>query len=80
MVWLEHPGKYVVCETTAAISTHLRLRELSPLKYGGGLTINTLCGRQAAWDTKIPVECVRCRECIAAAGGPAGRAEQDHGT
>jgi hypothetical protein len=54
---------YVVCETTAAITTHLRQRSLSPLKYSGGLNIKTLCGMDAAWDTKQPVDSVRCRKC-----------------
>jgi hypothetical protein len=63
---------YVVCETYAAITTHLRELKLSPLKYSGGLSIKTLCGMDAAWDTKLPVETVRCSGCVRAANARQG--------
>jgi hypothetical protein len=64
----ETPGEYVVSESTAAITTHLRRLVDSPIKYGGGLNIRSLCGSHLAWDTKIPVSMARCRVCRDLAG------------
>lgn len=58
-------SKYVVCETMAAITLHLRLRADGEIRYVGGLKVKTLCGMQAAWDTKHAVEDARCTRCIA---------------
>jgi hypothetical protein len=56
----------IVCETNAAITTHLRvLDERGPL-YRGGVNRDTLCGMRASWDTRIPIAAVRCRDCIEA--------------
>ena len=63
---------YVVCESTAAITTHLR--ELgsnndNPVKYAGHWPRpKALCGTEISWDTKLPIETVRCRTCRDRAG------------
>lgn len=61
----EDLNPYVVCEHWVGITTHLRLRSLSPLKYGGGLKVQSLCGLDMTWDTKQPVSSARCGHCIA---------------
>lgn len=60
----------VVCESVAAIVFHLRTYEdPSELKFGGHAPPRplSLCEREIAWDTKIPVRytavtCKTCRE------------------
>lgn len=57
----------VVCETTVAITLHLR--ELQPDEapcYTGRLRddATTLCGAVVGWDTRIPIGCERCQRCI----------------
>jgi len=58
--------KLVVCETNAAVALHLReVTEDHPLNYGGHpwRKVKTLCGHDAAWDTKIPVGDATCNGC-----------------
>lgn len=57
------------CETTAAITVHLRdMGEDEPLHLSGFVTRPVaLCGALIAWDTLIPVDGARCSECIAIA-------------
>jgi hypothetical protein len=66
----EPASLYVVCETHAAVTTHLRRLEGWPVRYGGHYNgPTTLCGhRLGGWDTRIPVPHVRCRVCRNAAG------------
>jgi hypothetical protein len=58
--------RLVVCETTAAITLHLR--ELAPDEapcFTGRLReVFTLCGSMVGWDTRIPLGRERCRTCI----------------
>lgn len=60
---------YIVCETTAAIVTHLRRLADAPVRlsghHGGP---KTLCGKTTAWDTQHPVTSASCRNCRLAAG------------
>jgi len=60
-------NRLVVCETVAAIVTHLR--ELQPGEepcYSGRRRADakTLCGMTVGWDTRIPVGEETCRRCI----------------
>lgn len=56
----------VVCESTAAITTHLRdTTDIAP-SYGGHREQPlALCGVKIAWDTRLPIESARCTACIA---------------
>lgn len=59
----------VICETTAAITLHLReVTQESPVMLSGsnGKTF-TLCGAKSGWDTQIPLGNERCRKCIGVA-------------
>jgi hypothetical protein len=60
-------SEYVVCETTAAITTHIRRVDAQhPVKYEGaryGYPPAALCGAKTAWDTKLPLESARCTSC-----------------
>lgn len=61
-------SKLVVCETTAAITTHLReLRDGEEPNYHGHKhpQPQTLCGWRVGWDMKIPVGQEECMKCIA---------------
>ena len=71
----------VVCETVAAITTHLRrVTPGHPVRLSGRPSPQplTLCGNKAAWDTRIPVRRqdrggsvdVGCRDCMLAWRGP----------
>lgn len=72
-------GNLVICETVAAITTHLRrVTPEHPVRLGGHPSPKplTLCGRDVGWDTQIPVrgpdgavEC-GCRRCLRAWRGP----------
>lgn len=58
----------IVCETTAAITTHLRVIGDTPPSYTGfAKRPSTLCGAEVGWDTKAPIESARCRSCRAKA-------------
>lgn len=58
---------YIVCETTAAITTHARPlgEDDRPASYTGHRSPQpaALCGVIIAWDTKLPVAAVRCLRC-----------------
>lgn len=55
---------YVVCESVAAITTHLRKVGDTPISLSGfAKRPRALCGTEVAWDTRSPVEFARCREC-----------------
>jgi len=63
-------GTYIVCETIAAITSHVRLvDESTPPRLGGHIhdrgPVLALCGRKIAWDTRLPLFAVRCAECVA---------------
>lgn len=63
------PLSIVVCESTAAIVTHLRkVTDQTPINLGGHPAPFplTLCGTQARWDTKLPLASVTCSKCRAA--------------
>jgi hypothetical protein len=49
--------RYVLCETSAAISVHVR----------NGERENTICGMEHAWDINLPVsnEDITCKPCRA---------------
>jgi hypothetical protein len=58
---------YVACETYPAYSDHVRDIAFAPINLGGHVHKPlTLCGREAAWDTRIPVTSVACPKCKAA--------------
>jgi hypothetical protein len=60
--------KLVVCESIAAITTHLRDAEVVEPNYGGHHPRPAaLCGSAIAWDTKLPLGAARCRPCLDAA-------------
>ena len=62
---------FVVCESTAAVATHLReVTDLTPIKLGGHSSPRplTLCSTEAAWDTRSPISAVRCPRCREKAG------------
>jgi hypothetical protein len=64
---------FVVCETIAAITTHLRIVTAEhPIRLSGHWPRPlTLCRMEAGWDTQIPVRrrdgtiAARCRHCLA---------------
>ena len=57
--------EYVVCETVAAISKHLRKVTSTPVNYSGFAEQPlTLCNKRAAWDTKLPIEYASCEFCL----------------
>lgn len=63
----------VVCESTAAIVTHLRkVTDLTPINLGGHQSPYplTLCGTQARWDTESPVASATCVKCAAKVNHP----------
>jgi hypothetical protein len=54
----------IVCETLAAITTHLRIVGPEGVRLSGHWPRpKTLCGMEASWDTRLPLEAARCREC-----------------
>lgn len=57
---------FVVCESTAAITTHLRELALAPENLGGHPEPRpqALCGAEVAWDTRLPLSAARCRACL----------------
>ena len=58
--------KYVVCETPAAITTHLRIvTDYAPIRLSGhpGPRPHSLCGLAVAWGTKSPPSSAGCRAC-----------------
>lgn len=67
------PGSYVVCETAAAITLHVRQGVFQPC---GKQDSYTFCAKRPAWDTRIPVGIFdeatgdtgtrRCRVCMEA--------------
>jgi hypothetical protein len=61
----------VVCETVAAITTHARrVDEATPIRLSGHSSeVLSLCGAKVAWDTRLPIEAVRCLRCREALGG-----------
>lgn len=60
----------VVCESVAAITTHLRIVTVeTPISLSGFHPRPTaLCGMEVAWDTKIPTRFARCKACRREAG------------
>lgn len=52
------------CETLAAIVVHVRQLGPKGLCYSGGADTKTLCGAEASWDSRIPIEGVTCRTCM----------------
>lgn len=63
---IPNPLGLVVCETTAAISTHFRLVSPEfPIRLGGHWPRpKTLCDKEAAWDTQLPIKPgARCGLC-----------------
>lgn len=58
---------YVVCESVAVITTHARVVDASsPIRLNGHAKRprpHALCGMEIAWDTRLPIEAVRCRDC-----------------
>lgn len=65
-----HSMNLVVCETSVAITTHLRILTSGeePNYHGTDGTVSTLCGKRSGWDTRIPIDQVRCSECRFAVG------------
>lgn len=63
--------RLAVCETTAAITTHLRVvTDRHPIRLSGHSDRPlSLCGMTIAWDTRRPVSVVGCRECLAVHDG-----------
>jgi len=61
--------RLIVCETVAAITTHLReLADDEEPNYHGHRTPapKTLCGVGMGWDTRLPIESARCLGCLVA--------------
>ena len=58
--------EFVVCETVAAISTHIREVGDRDLRLGGHTfpRPHTLCLMDAAWDTLLPIDSARCVKCV----------------
>ena len=55
---------FIICETVAAITTHLRrVGAIQPSFSGHRDRPRTLCGMEAAWDTQLPISAMRCRKC-----------------
>lgn len=67
---INHPkGALVLCETTAAVTIHLRRLSSAGPKYGGGADTKTLCGMKPSWDLECRnTEIARCKKCREAAG------------
>jgi len=59
-------ARLIICETTAAITLHLRELEEGeePCYSGRKGEKRTLCGMMVGWDTKIPIDQVGCGSCI----------------
>jgi len=57
--------KFVACETYPGYSHHIRRIGRRPVNLGGHYTPKpqSLCGRDVAWDTRIPITSVECRAC-----------------
>lgn len=57
---------FVCCETSAAITIHIReVTETSPIKLGGHWPRpSALCSAAVSWDITTPLEAARCRRCI----------------
>lgn len=54
----------VVCESSVAITTHLRSTKSVPPNYHGHSQCpRALCGAEIAWDTMLPISDARCRAC-----------------
>lgn len=63
--------KFVVCESVAAIVTHLReVTKEHPISLSGHSfpRPRSLCDREMAWDTRLPISSARCRDCREASG------------
>lgn len=62
------PMTLIVCESIAAVTTHLReVTDIAP-NYGGHVKRpKALCGAEIAWDTRLPVGAARCLACMRAA-------------
>lgn len=61
----------IVCESSAAITTHLRSTILVGPNYNGHHPRpSALCGAEIAWDTKLPIGAARCSACIRQKGKP----------
>lgn len=64
-------SELVVCESVAAVTTHLRDMSTVPFNPSGRYPRpRSLCGAEVAWDTRIPVSNARCRTCREEAGLP----------
>lgn len=61
---------FVVCETSAAITPHIRSTAEVPATErtlsGFAARPKALCGAEVAWDTRLPLSAARCCYCIAA--------------
>ena len=59
-------SEFITCESTAAIVLHARRIGISPVTLSGHSAPRpiTLCGTEAAWDTRLPLTAVKCRKCI----------------
>lgn len=57
--------EFVACETYPGYSHHIRRVGDRPVHLGGHVSPKpkALCGREVAWDTRIPVATVECRSC-----------------
>ena len=54
----------ITCESTAAISLHLRKISEAKISYSGhSPRPKALCGREVAWDTRIVVTLASCTDC-----------------
>lgn len=67
--------QHVTCETAAAVVYHLRRigEGCAPVSYSGyNPRPPTLCGRSAAWDSRVPPtpRSINCRACRIAMGWP----------
>lgn len=64
----QSPPKLATCETTAAITLHVRVVGDRPFNPSGHTTPRprALCGVNIAWDTQIDLGGVRCRSCLQA--------------
>lgn len=60
------PLTFITCESTAAITLHVRIvLGTTPANYSGhSPRIKALCGGVVAWDTKLPIGAARCTKCI----------------
>ena len=59
--------RFIVCETVAAITLHLRVMLPGEVPcYSGRARGNakTLCRKPVGWDTKIPIDQARCTSCL----------------